>query len=170
MDLFETTSTLGEDTFRELKKYLMPQVQRAMMYIFAALGLCAAVTALWLRAYPVAVGMAVFVVVIAAEYILGLNNYVKLNTKRLRETANAGQCEYTTSFDGTGFKLYNHASGGTFTLAYDNIRRFKETANYYVLFTGANQFGVVNKSQLEAAGQREALLAHLKSMCKNIRW
>ncbi len=101
---------------------------------------------------------------VTAEYFVGVNNYVKVHTRRLRETTGADMCEYTTSFNDIGFVLHNHATGGTTTIAYENLCRFKETQSYFVLFTKANQFGVVNKAQIEAAGQREALLAY----CANI--
>lgn len=170
MDSFETQSVISEDTFKQLKKYLMPQGQKLALVAFILLAVCLLVVSAFAESYFFMVLMAVAAIVFTVEYLLILNKHVKINIKRMQETVHAKECGYTTSFSDAGFKMKNHVTNAEGTIAYDDIKRFVETKTFYVLFTGANQFGVVNRSDIDGANKKEELINFLKQNCKNIRW
>lgn len=170
MDSFETQSVISEDTFQELKKYLMSRKQRSALITLRLLAICLFVAAIFARSYFFMGLMAIAVIIFILEYLLILNKHVKTNIKKMQETIHAKECEYTTLFCDAGFKIKNHATNAMATIAYDDINRFVETKTCYVLFTKTNQFGIVNKSVIDEAGKKEELIRFLKHSCKNIRW
>lgn len=169
MDLFETQSVMNEDTFKELKKYLMPQGSRITLITAIIIAACFLIIAAVAKFYTLTGALAVVIIAFILEYVLLLNKCVNVSLKRLQETTQAKECTYTTSFSDIGFKIKNHVTNGTATIAYDDIKRFIETENYYTLFTKTNQFGVINKKAIDEANKKEELINFLKHNCKNIR-
>lgn len=170
MNLFETQSIINESTFKELKKYLMLRGFRIFFITFITLSACLFIVSALIRHYVLMTAMFILIIAVILDYIWTLNKNVKVNMKRLQETIHAKECVYTTSFSETGFKIINHVANATATIAYDDINRFIETENYYALFTKANQFGLVNKSDIDSTDKREELINYLKQSCKKIRW
>ena len=169
MDLWETKCVINEDTFRELKKYLMPTKQRLILLAAFLLAVCFFILGVLLRSYSLMGLMVLAMLALALEYILILNSYVKSNVRRMQETVHARECAYTTSFSDAGFHIKNHLTNAQTTIAYEDIKRLVETTSYYVLFTKAEQFGLVNKSLINDSNQQEALRAYLKQHYPSIR-
>ena len=171
MDLFKTKTVINENTFRELKKYLIPRKQKIVLLVADLLAVVLMIIAAMIfQSYVFVVLLAVSILIYPLEYILLANRYVKMNIKRLQESIHAKECEYTTSFNDTGFKLINHSTNAVVTIVYEDIARFVETQTYYAVFTKADQFGVVNKYALKGVDERDELKNYLKHRCKGIRW
>lgn len=170
MDLFETRGTVGEETFKELKKHLMPRNQKLSLGVFIVLGAGAFVFAAIVRNYSLMIIAALAVLLFSVEYTLLLNKYVKVNMKRLRETAHADEYATTTALSDEGITVKNHATNTAAMLSYDDFVRFAETDTLYALFTGANQCCIMHKASIDGAGNREQFLGALKERCKNVKW
>lgn len=170
MDLFETTCVIGESTMKEIKKQLMPPKQRAVFIVFTIIFACLSIYSFFIQFYSLTIVCIVAEIVFLVEYKLILNNYIKINLKRILETTNAEQYDCTSSFCDDGVKIINHSTNASGTIHYDNICRFTEAKSIYALFTKANQFVFVNKNVIDAEHQREAFISFLKSHCKNVKW
>jgi len=170
MDLFETQSVINEDTFKELRKFFLPRRRRIALIMIMLFEVFLFIVAAFSGLYVLMVVVAVLIIRSIVKYLLILNKSVKLIMKRMQETEHAKEFEYTSSFCDAGIKIKNHATNAMITIYYDDINRFAETKNYYVLFTKANQLGIVNRSDIDGANKREDLINFLKCSCKNIRW
>lgn len=169
MNLFETTSIITADTFKELKKHLLMPWQRIIIPVLMVICLVFLVLSILMKWHFLTVAFIAFLIILPIEYHWLLNRNVKISSKRMRETANADSMTYTTSLHEAGVVVKNHVTQGTATISYDNIVRLAETKSAYILFTKANQFIPFNKTELEQKGERDAFFSYLKQNCKGIR-
>lgn len=162
MDLFETKCVISENSMRELKRYFI--APRAK--IISVLGIIISIYAAIIFESPLFFLLAIlFILMIPYD----INQNIKIIIKRMQESTNAQEYETTTSFGEDSLKCINHSTNGTVTFSYDSIERFVETKNHYALFTGANQYILVNKNDIEQTHKTEEFIGFVKSHCKNLK-
>ena len=112
-----------------------------------------------------------FLIVYAAGIkLFVIHQNVRKLTSQLIQVTGSGKCGYTSSFDEKGMNIHNTDTNLKAVFPYDNITKIVGTKSYYALFTGQNQFAIVNRPELDEAGCREEFFEFLKNKCPNITW
>jgi len=169
MDLFETTTIVNENIFKELK-YIMSTAQKMIFMTFLSFSVIGLVLCAISELYQEVIIITIMTIIFILVCMIILNNQRKANIKRLEESVHSDEYTETTSFTETGFKIINNATGGMKTIYYENIVRFVETKNFYAIITKGKQIGLINKIVIEENGKKEELINFLRLKCLNIKF
>lgn len=170
MDTFETSTVMNKAALNDIKHHLMTSGRKAVMLAIVLLALCLTIFGIILQHTLLISLSAAAAALFIAEYFFIVNRNVKQFLKRLEESQHIREYSYTTSFTDEGMKIINHTTGNSFNIFYGDIRSVQETARYYLVFTRANQFTLVDRIAIDTAGKREAFRAFLLSRNADIRW
>ena len=147
--MFESTGTIDESTFRELRGDLLPVWYRRAVTAYEVIVLAATVISFLLRIYPLTMIALVMVVVVAIATWRGYRNVVRTNIKRMQETTGASYIRETVRFGDAAVEIENELTGAHASVPYEKFVRMREITDAYVLFTEALQIVPVSKSELE---------------------
>ena len=170
MNFFETESMFNESVFYALKKYYLSYLQKIIFLVVIVLSGILLYIAVSDKIFSLLLFSSVFLVITVLRGVLTPGKYAKVYFARLKEAVHAEECACKTSFGNLGFTIVNLVSNATFTIYYEDIKRFIEIKDYFVLQTKAGQFGLINAATIEEAGLKEELIEFLKSRCEDIRF
>lgn len=170
METFETSALINEGTMKEVKYHLLSPRRKTVILVIVLAAALLLVLAIAVQSTVLTVAAAVALPLFILEYFYIQHRNGKLMLKRIEETAHVRELRYTTSLVDSGIQITNHITGGNTVISYGDIRRVKETRSFYIVFTKAEQFTLLNRAAIDSAGKREALRAFLQSRCRDLRW
>ncbi len=167
--MFETTGILNEYVLREMKRYVLPPMQKKVMFIMSFVLIAAGVATYMIFSNYIAASISL---VVGIYMLFQMNkmaeNAIKMNIRNIKANCGAEACSYTTSFSDEGVLVHNCATGTKVRYKYEGIVSIKESDSLYALFTKSHQMICVFKQDLEADPQE--LMAYLKTMPTQIKW
>lgn len=170
MGLFETKSIFNEETLKELKKYIMTPRQKVPIIFLIIVSAFMLMFSIFYLSMGYTAAFAIATLLFILEYFYVMNRNVNTVFRRMQESTNATEYEYTTTFNADALIGVNHTTNAIANILYDNFQRFIETKNYYILFTRADKYVLINREEIDQAGKREDFLAFLKNKCQNVKW
>jgi len=170
MDMFEINTVMNEGALREIKYHLISTGRRIAILLIILAAVVMLILGIVVQSAFLTAVAAIAVLVFILEYFWLLNRNVKVFLKRVEETAHTREYRYSTSFLDSGMQIINHTTGSNTTISYGDIKRVKETRSFYLVFTKAGQFTLLDRMAIDVAGKKEALRAFLQSRCGDIRW
>lgn len=168
MNLFETTSIVNENTYKELLSQLVSPMRKVIICLLGILYIFFIVNDVLTGRYTRGIFVSLVLLYFTARTIRNYKRYVKTNTLKIIERVHANEYRCITSFSDIGMSVKNEATNEEFSIYYDDMVRFAETKTYYVLFTKAKQAGLINKAQIIENNNKEKLYDYIAKNCKNI--
>jgi len=174
MELFETTSTINQDTFAELKWHIRPPKERLHMATYVASSfLLALAGVIWQTQLFIWLGLGIGIglgIIIPWRDLRRLN---KLQLKRIEEVEGIRSAEITVSFTAEKIKAHTpvtKSGQGTTFIDYSVIERIAITPTMFTLFSKENHFIAVNRTSLAAEKKEQEFIAFIRENCANLKW
>jgi len=168
-EYFKSEITFSQDTYKELKMYILSSKMKRLFIFFAMSGLFAIIMGLYRREYAVALVGAMICLPYAVAYVKQPKELMKHLMDRNIETIGSIELPQLVSFFDDKIKIYGAKTGSTIYLAYDVIERYAETKSTYSLFTKTNLIVVVNKLALIQEQRDGEFIKFLRYKCRNIK-
>jgi len=166
MNTFEMESTVNKDTYHELMWHMIP---KTVKIIVAIVLLGSTISAIGGH-YEAAVSGLAMAVIFSVAMLFAHKRGIKTTLQRQKECEGTPELKLAISFLDENIKIHNLRAGGAIYVNYDSMARFVETKNFYALFSKANQFVVVNKTNLIQEQKSKDFIRFLKDKCKNVKW
>ena len=170
---FGSYITLNESTYTEVRRYSRKRGDRITFIILSILGFAIAVGGL-LAQDTIITGIGLVAGICNMIFLLMVIIRPKLTLKReleqIQENFSAAEMEIITSFADDRIKTHFPQSGATIFTNYNDISRFIETPNMFVLLTKTKQAVITDKLRLIQEQKNEAFIQFIKNKCENVEW
>lgn len=133
--MFETKGLINRFLMQELRKYMLPPRQNALLITNKIICACLIVFSLFIRNYLWLSLFVIAIVLFSFEGVFIKNKVIKTTLERMKESSGTAEALYTTCFSNYGIQVYNHSTNAECVIRYETIVKLVETKSTFTLFT-----------------------------------
>ena len=166
--MFKTSGTINKEFFDKIKFFVIPKSSQYITIFVSLLCLLMSVFKFYNKEYVTGVLYVAGCLLALFITYYEINKYIKTNFKRLKETTNKEEVDYTTFFEDDGVIVQENGIGATAKVAYDNLNRLVKSNSTYLIFTNTNMIIPIFIDCLNDE-QRNELLNYLKTHAPQLK-